>query len=165
MMDNALASIFRFLSTGKWARMLLAVAVFASPQVILLAQHKTTEAHRYSYDKGGVQLEGTLTERTVYGPPGFGETPAKDIRERILILKLAHPITVEPLADAKAKNSPSLDTARNVRDVQLFVGRTQTAEAHKLIGTKIVAIGTLNEAVAPSQYTKVWMDVKSFSPK
>src|SRR5207237_9312604 len=76
---------------------------------------------RYKCDTGGIRLKGTLIERRFYGPPGFGETPAQDAREKVLVLKLPHPITVEPAEDAKAKDSTSLETFTHVREVQLFV--------------------------------------------
>jgi hypothetical protein len=119
----------------------------------------------YQYDTAGIRLEGTLMERKVYGPPGYGETPAKDERDTILILKLSHPISVEPTANAEANGSASLDPEKSIHEVQLFVDRSQTAEARKLLGKVVVAVGTLNEAAAPSQYTKVWLDTKTLNPK
>lgn len=119
----------------------------------------------YRYDTPGIRLEGTLAERKVYGPPGYGETPAKDERDTILILKLTHAISVEPTANAEANGSASLDPEKNVLEVQLFVDRSRTAEARKLLGKAVIAQGTLNEAAAPSQYTKVWLDVKTLDPK
>jgi len=118
----------------------------------------------YKYDTPGVQLKGTLAERKVYGPPGYGETPAKDARETILILKLSHGIAVEPTTNAKANGSANLDPAKNVREVQLFVSRSQTAGARKLVGRIVTATGTLNESITASQYTKVWLDVKTLDP-
>jgi hypothetical protein len=56
------------------------------------AQQKTanmaTRQESYKYDTAGVRLEGRLIERKVYGPPGYGETPAKDQRSSIFVLKL-----------------------------------------------------------------------------
>jgi hypothetical protein len=119
----------------------------------------------YQYDTPGVRLEGILLERKVFGPPGYGETPTTDEKDTIFVLKLPHVIDVEPVMGAKDKNSASLDPAKNVRKVQLFVDRSQMSETRKLVGKPVVAEGTLNEAVAPSQYTKVWLDSKILSPK
>lgn len=147
---------------------LLIVTMFTWPHIPWSAQQKTpdqlTPRSSYHYDIEGVRLEGTLTERKVYGPPGYGETPAKDERATIFVLRLPHAISVEPLADAKAKDSPNLDIARDVREVQLFIGRSHVADARKLVAQNVVATGVLNEAVAPSQYTKVWLDTKTLSP-
>lgn len=144
-------------------------ALFLGHPAACAAQQKspTRSEHEasYKFDAAGIQLEGTLVERKVYGPPGYGETRAKDKRDTILILKLSHPITVEPTANAEASGSASLDTKKHVHEVQLFVDRSRTAEARKLLGKVIVAVGTLSEAAAPSQYTKVWLDAKTLTPK
>lgn len=113
---------------------------------VSLGQQKTAQEERkVQYDTPGIRLEGRLTERKVYGPPGYGETPTKDKQTTILVLKLPYPITVEPSADAKQKNSPSLDPVRNVHEVQLFIARHQTAGAHALLGKRVVAEGTLSQ--------------------
>jgi hypothetical protein len=119
----------------------------------------------YRYDTPGVRLEGTLIERKAYGPPGYGETPAQDVRTAILVLKLAHPISVEPVANADASKTANLDPAKNIREVQLFIGQSRAADARKLIGRAITATGTLNESITASQYTKVWLQVNTLEPK
>ena len=113
-----------------------------------------TSASSYEYDTPGIRLAGTLIERKVYGPPGYRETPAEDERDTILILRLSRAITVYPVSGAAAKGSVSLDTARNVREVQLLIDRSQSDQAHHLVGKAVVVEGTLNEAVAPSQYPR-----------
>ena len=136
---------------------------------ICLGQQQATnpvrEEPRYKCDTDGIRLQGTLIERTFYGPPGFGETPAQDAREKVFVLKLLYPITVEPTEEAQAKDSTSLETFARVRKVQLFVARTKTAEARKMLGRTVTAIGVLREAVAPSEHVDVVMDVKTLSPK
>jgi len=117
------------------------------------------------YDTAGVRLEGTLTERKEYGPPGYGETPSKDVRETIFVLKLATPISVQPAANADANGSASLDPVKDVRELQLFIPKPQVPDARKLLGKVVVAVGTLNEAAAPSQYTKVWLDTQIVKAK
>lgn len=144
-------------------------ALFLGHPAACVAQQKVATGSRheanYKFDTPGVQLEGTLVERKVYGPPGYGETPARDERDTIFILKLSHPITVEPTANAEASGSASLDTEKHVHAVQLFVDRSRTAEARKLLGKVVVTVGKLNEAAAPSQYTKVWLDTKTLTSK
>lgn len=126
-----------------------------------------TEEKIYTCDTPGIRLEGTLTERMFYGPPGFGETPAKDLHDKVLVLKLARPITVEPVENAEAKNSTNLGTFKHVRQIQLFFSGSQSAEAgaRKSLGKRVVAVGSLDEATAPRQYTDVTMDVKTLVPK
>ena len=117
----------------------------------------------YRYDTAGVTLHGTLTQRRVHGPPGYGETPAQNAHENILILKLPHPISVKPAANAEANGSPNLDPAENVREVQLHMNRPQAVYARRLLGRKVTATGTLNESITAVQRTKVWLEVKTLS--
>jgi hypothetical protein len=119
----------------------------------------------YRYDTAGITLHGTLIERKVYGPPDYGETPAKDAHETILVLKLPQPISVEPARNAEASGSPNLDPAKNVREVQLYMRRPQAVEARKLLRRVVTATGTLNESITAVQRTKVWLDVKSLNSR
>jgi len=131
--------------------------------MLVLAGAVIGQQPSYRYDTAGITLHGTLIERKVYGPPGYGETPAQDAHETILILKLPHPISVEPAADGEGSGSPNLDPAKNVREVQLLMGRTQAAEARRLLGRMVIATGTLNESITASQRTKVWLNEKTMS--
>lgn len=126
--------------------------------------NKATEP-AYRYDTPGVTLEGKLMARRVYGPPGYGETPAKDSRDTILILKLVQPITTRPLADVTPKNNPNSESFEHVREVQLFLSRDRQSDSKKMIGRVVVASGQLNVRVAPADYTDVWMDVKALRLK
>jgi hypothetical protein len=131
--------------------------------VLVLAGVAIGQQPSYRYDTAGTTLQGTLIERKVYGPPGYGETPAQDAHETILILKLPHPISVEPAANADGNGTPNLDPAKNVREVQLFISRSQATDARKLLGAMVIATGTLNESITASQRTKVWLDVKAIN--
>jgi len=135
----------------------------AQQKAVTGPEHETS--YSYNYDTPGIWLEGMLVERKVYGPPGYGETPAKDARTTILVLMLSHPISVDPAANADAGKTANLDPVKNVRDVQLFVSQSRTADARKLVGQVVTATGTLNESITASQYTKVWLDTKSLSRK
>ncbi len=117
----------------------------------------------YRYDTAGITLRGTLIERRVYGPPGYGETPTQDAHETILILRLSEPISVEPAANAEANGSPNLDSAKNIRELQLFMSRPQVVEARKHLRQTVAATGRLNESVTAAQRTKVWLDFKSLN--
>jgi hypothetical protein len=112
----------------------------------------------------GVRLEGKLAERTFYGPSEFGETPSKDAHERVFLLDLVSPITVEPVEGA-TKNSTCSKTFRRVHQVQLLVDLAKSSEAQTLVGKIVVAVGLLDEAHLPSQQTDVIMDVETLSAK
>lgn len=133
------------------------------------AQQKSANATAgeasYRYETPGIQLEGRLIKRKVFGPPGYGETPARDERDTIFILKLPHPITVEPLPGVVAKSDPNAETFKHVLEVQLFVAHDMASDAEKMVGKLVAATGVLNEHVAPSDYTDVWMAVKAINPK
>ena len=145
------------------------IALFLGASEGCIAQRKVTTGSEgeavYKYDTPGTRLEGTLVEHKVYGPPGYGETPAKDARSTILVLKLLYAISVEPAGNADASKSANLDPARHVREVQLFVSRSKAADARKLVGRIVTATGTPNESVTASQYTKVWVDVETLVTK
>ena len=119
----------------------------------------------YRYDTAGITLHGTLIERKVYGPPSYGETPAKDAHETILVLKLPQPISVELARNAEASGSPNLDSVKNVREVQLYMRRPQAVEARKLLRRQVTAIGTLKESITAVQRRKVWLDVRSLNSR
>ena len=119
----------------------------------------------YRYDTDGITLHGTLIQRRVYGPPGYGETPARDAHDTILILKLPHPMSVKPAANAEANGSPNLDPAKNVCEVRLHISRSQALDARKLLGRKVIATGTLKESITAVQRTKVWLEVKSLNSR
>ena len=162
--------VLRCVARCVFAVLVGAVVFMGHPEHHVRAQQQAVtgaEEAIYKCDTPGIQLEGTLTERMFYGPPGFGETPAKDLHDKVLVLKLAKPITVEPIEDAEAKNSTNLSTFKHVRQIQLFFGGSRAAEANarKLLGKSVVAVGNLDEATAPRQYTDVTMDVKSLTSR
>jgi hypothetical protein len=138
------------------------IAFAGEPQ----ASNTNAPERTFKFDTPSVKLEGVLSERIFYGPPGFGETPDKDARERVLILTMRRSITVVPVENAESTGTASLSTLSNVRAVQLFIfSSAKSEQARKLIGKTVIAIGTLNEAVAPSEHLRVSMDVQALNPK
>ncbi|HKO14018.1 MAG TPA: hypothetical protein VJV22_18765, partial [Acidobacteriaceae bacterium] len=128
-------------------------------------QQTTDKPIEYHYDTPGVDLSGVLLQRNVYGPPGYGETPLKDSRQKIYVLRLSKSISVEPAPNAEATGSASLDTAENVREIQLFVPQPQKSKIAGLVGRAIEVNGTLNESVTASQYSKVCFEVASLKAR
>jgi hypothetical protein len=108
----------------------------------------------------GLRLTGRLVERIFYGPPGFGETPSQDAKERVMVRELSKPIRIAPLDDAALRNAVSRGTFHHVRRVQLFFIIHHTGnEANKLLGKRVTVVGTLREAVAPSEHLTADMEV------
>lgn len=73
--------------------------------VLLVLPSFTSASACYRYDSERVKVVGTVAIRTYYGPPGYGETPGMDRRERQGILLLAKPICV---VGDPAKSYPSV---------------------------------------------------------
>jgi hypothetical protein len=136
---------------------------FGVLSIVFLTAALATAAQEpsYRYDTGGVQSRGTLTRRSVYGPPGDGETPEQDERGTILVLRLFQPIAVGPVSQVVHKDNPNADTFKDVREVQLVIPRNANHGIDTLFGKVVLASGVLNEQVAPSEYTDVWMDVRT----
>jgi len=111
-----------------------------------------------------VRLEGKLSERTFYGPPGIG-TPAKQVYEKLFLLNLMTPITVQPTGGASSEMSSCSKTFRRVRQVQLFFDSAKSAEAETMVSKVVVVFGLLDEAHLPSQHTGIIMDVETLSAK
>lgn len=118
----------------------------------------------YSYDTPKVKLDGVLIERKVYGPPGYGETPSKDTRTTILVLRLSHAIDVEPLPNATATETPDLDAVKSAREVQLFISPSKRIDSEQFVGRTVTVVGTLHESITAMQYTKVWVEAEKLFP-
>ncbi len=141
-----------------------AVVFMGHPEYRVRAQQQAgAKEATYKCDTPGIQLEGMLTQRMFYGPPGFGETPAKDAREKVYLLKLERPVTMNPIDYPKAKTC--WDAFPHVREVQLFIASENKMNAGRLVGKAVLANGTIRESDAPSEHTKVTMDVKSLQGK
>jgi hypothetical protein len=68
--------------------------------IVLLAASLQASAQTACLHYGGeVTLAGVVELHEFYGPPGYGENPASDARERQALLKLDTPICVEPGSD------------------------------------------------------------------
>ena len=141
----------------------MALALCLPTFFVANAQHSSEHGQRqYAYDTADVSLEGKLVEKSAYGPPGFGETPKKDLLEKFLVIRVDHPFTVRPSESADPNHTANLDRKSNVTEVQLFLSNIAgQAFRRDMLGKAIVATGTLNESITGSQHTKVWLETKS----
>lgn len=153
------ASLHIFVAAG------LLLGYQAKPSIPPNTAPHTQHKESYQYDVPGVTLHGRLIQRKVYGPPGYGETPATDAKASIFVLKLSHQISVEPAEHADANDGVDLDPAEGVLELQLFLRFPPRVDVRKLAGHDVTATGTLNESITASQYTKVWMDVTTLHMK
>ncbi len=71
----------------------MALALCLPTCFVANAQHSSEHGQRqYAYDTADVSLEGKLVEKSAYGPPGFGETPKKDLLEKFLVIRVDDPL-------------------------------------------------------------------------
>ena len=117
----------------------------------------------YHYFPAIVELKGTLCSDTKLGPPGYGETPDQDARVKISVLKLDRPINVNANPDNKLGDTADTGSFSNLKFIQLFWDKgTDLKHPELLLDKHIVVRGSLEEALAPMQFTTVTMSVSAF---
>lgn len=79
-----------------------------------------------NYEQPGTTLAGTVTVETFYGPPGFGESPETDAKERQAILHLVKPLCTLASGEDPAEQDQVSVTLVPMDDLKLrdFVGKT-----------------------------------------
>jgi hypothetical protein len=108
-----------------------------------------------SYQPKVVELKGTLSVKTYYGPPNYGENPDTDAKEALPILILSEPISVRGNADPKA--GFDRQSVEDIREIQLVL----TMPHKEFIGKTVFVKGTLFHAFTGHHHTDVLMDVRS----
>lgn len=107
----------------------------------------------YNYEPSVSTVTGILTSETFYGPPGFGETPQQDEKEKILILKLDKPITI-----ITTEGSDEFNVTRDdVTEVQLSGSGIELASFEN---KKVKVTGMFYGAHTGHHYTDVLMAVQ-----
>ena len=101
-------------------------------------------------------ITGTLTQQLVWGPPNFGETPKKDARYEIWILKLDYLLPID--AD--------LDLNLSVRKIKIstvqLVGTKARGQTYdEFVHRHIVVMGRLRTQIFPGDYTPITIEVES----
>jgi hypothetical protein len=127
-----------------------------NPAVTQNNTSRTPSKKELSYEPAVVELEGTLTIKTYYGPPNYGEHPKTDSKEAQWILRLNEPVDV--IGDDRY---PETMSVHGIRYIQLVLLGRQS----ELIGRKVLAKGTLFHALTAHHHTDVLMDVQSISPR
>ena len=119
------------------------------------AEKKTQEKEWLSYQPTVVELKGTLSVKTYYGPPNYGENPDTDAREELPILILNKSINVCGNPDPKAGFDRK--SVEDLREMQLVLKMP-----HKeFIGKTVLVKGTLFHAFTGHHHTEVLMEVRS----
>jgi hypothetical protein len=104
----------------------------------------------YYYDPSVSILSGTLKEEEFYGPPGYGESPDKDSKEKQFILYLDNPINVK-----RDKKSDSDFDAKYKQDKITLIIKSSTSPFKHRIGKSIKVKGTLFPAETGHHHTDV----------
>jgi hypothetical protein len=99
-----------------------------------------------------VQIRGVLKREVHLGPPGYGETPAQDERDTIVVLMPLAQLTVCP------DSAGGVPPARDLRRLQLLNVPHSTLDA---VGRRVTAYGHLVEAVWGWHFTPVLLEVDS----
>lgn len=97
-----------------------------------------------------VRLEGVVRIDEHFGPPNFGEDPEHDSVLQVPILLLETPIDI--MGDTS--DDLNRDSFSGVTHVQIIAGDLGLSLL-SCGGTRVIAIGTLEVGLLPSQFTRV----------
>jgi hypothetical protein len=123
------------------------------------AEEQTFRCH-----EPGVRLEGKLVRRWFYGPPGFGETPKRDARDEVFVLKLTSPIRVVAPPNP-ARDETCSDLLPHVAQVQVWAFQEHQREIRDKVGRIVSITGTLDEDPAPGAHVSVQITPESIRAK
>jgi hypothetical protein len=103
-----------------------------------------------------VTVSGLLSQRTIWGPPNFGENPTTDSRIIVWIVRLDSPLKT-------VLGSEFGRPGRTVSEeqLQIFFQPLHPDILQALLRQRIVATGTLEGAVAPGETTRIVMNVET----
>lgn len=109
------------------------------------------------YRPAVVELRGKIVVIERFGPPGWGETPDKDMRLHLPILQLDVPVNVR----GDPKSDTDTETFLNVKEIQLAC--SQNCDQYR--GREVIVRGTLVSAQTAWQFTDVIVLVQSIVQK
>jgi hypothetical protein len=109
------------------------------------------------YEPAMVTIQGNLSLKPAYGPPGFGEDPKHDAREDYLALTLDAPVCM------KASPEPHTDdvSETEIKAMQLvFRNGEAFKQTKQRIGKRISVTGSLFHGFTGHHHTTVLLKVK-----
>lgn len=142
-------------------RFVAAVLIFCSAVVSaapVISDAVDPSAPCRDFDDPSVRLSGTVFSRIYFGPPGYGETPVQDARERATLLLLDAPICVRASPHPEADDN---SFEGNVLVIQLAAVHVAPELLEKAQGRRVVVRGSLFHALTGHHRTPVLMDVLS----
>ena len=110
----------------------------------------------YYYDDTASILIGTLTVKSYFGPPGYGESPSIDSKEEEYILILEKPINV--IQRSKKDEEEGIDVTKfNNKKIQLVI--LGDINLDPFINKKIKVSGSFFGAISGHHHTPVLLQV------
>ena len=107
------------------------------------------------YEPAKAAIQGSMSLKPAYGPPGYGEDPKHDAREDYLAITLDTPICM------KANSEPGTVAESEIKVVQLvFRGSGEFKHAKQWMGKRVSVAGGLFHGFAGHHHTAVLMKVK-----
>lgn len=135
--------------------------------IIFLVACKTKDSNvinnkkfeEYNFEPSISKIEGILTVRMFYGPPGYGENPQTDKKLYPYVIQLNDPIDVIASEDDEFNRIDKL----GVTEVQVIPKSDQQIKIlNQYINKSIVIEGTLFEAVlGHAHHTDVLLDIEN----
>jgi Domain of unknown function (DUF4431) len=109
------------------------------------------------YEPAMITIQGTVSLKSAYGPPGFGEDPKHDAREDYLALTLDAPVCM------KASSEPHTDdvSETQIKATQLvFRNGEAFKQTKQWIGKRMSVIGSLFHGITGHHHTTVLLKMK-----
>ncbi len=129
----------------------LKIAAAAALSAALIAASPATAAECARYEPAVVTVTGKIFVREDYGPPGYGEDPAHDSKERHLYIALDKPLCVAAGKDADNR------AERNVKSMEMVYGDYRFQK--KWLGPRVSVSGTLFHGFNAHHHTRVLITV------
>lgn len=102
------------------------------------------------YGLPNTTLVGTVTAETFYGPPGYGESPGTDSKERQAILHLAHPLCTIGSDEDPAERDQVRVTLVPIDNLSL----------REFVGKMVTVRGSLFHAITGHHHTEVLIAIR-----
>lgn len=115
-------------------------------------------SNNFGYEPESSTLSGTIGKKLFYGAPNYGETPEKDEKIWVSILRTNAPINVFGDIDPKDPETAN-ETITNITEIQIY-STDKSLDLKKLEGNKVKLQGVFQAAQSGNQFTKVLFKVK-----
>jgi len=116
----------------------------------------------YHYEPVLSAIKGTLIKKQFYGSPNYGETPEKDEKVWVYLLKTDYPISV--MASANQLDPETADqTVTGITEIQVY-SNDSNLDFKPRENKRITLQGIFQTAQTGHHYTRVLLEVREISP-